>query len=241
MKIKSCSFNIFFPVELEMRKHLFEFEKSLKGFITPFNLLPIPDGAPPEFPRITSTSEHGHTQLNITLQNLQMITKFDENFEESPDKCFEYIDSKINPIISGISSIIGKDKMLFSGITSEVEFSGNDNCGAKLAEKFMNLDTQMNILDINSRVTFEYEGKYYINVSIENTRTYTGIKRDNLSMAGLTQIGEGIQVSLDINDRLAFNKDELYRTSETDINFISQFSKSLIDDKLEKFVRNGAF
>lgn len=241
MKIKSCSFNVFFPVKPDIRRHLFEFEETFDGFVRPFNLLPIPEGAPAELPRITAVSEHGHTQLNITLQNLQMVTNFEENYAVSADKCFEYINNEINQVIKGINSSIGIDNVFFSGLTSQVEFDGEKNCGSKLAEKFMHVNTSMDILDVNSRITLECNEKYYVNVSIENTRTYLGDKKDNLSIAGLAQIGEGVQVTLDINDRLAFNKDELYRTSESDIRFISDFSKTVINEKLENFVRNGEF
>ena len=63
MKIRTGSFNIVFPNVLDMRENLFNLEKVFSNFMSPFNLMPIPNEAPPEFPRITATSKNGHSQL----------------------------------------------------------------------------------------------------------------------------------------------------------------------------------
>ena len=48
--------------------------------MSPFNLMPIPNEAPPEFPRITATSKNGHSQLMVSGNNVQVTTMFDSHF-----------------------------------------------------------------------------------------------------------------------------------------------------------------
>ena len=102
MKIRTGSFNIVFPNVLDMRENLFNLEKVFSNFMSPFNLMPIPNEAPPEFPRITATSKNGHSQLMVSGNNVQVTTMFDSHFWKDLTSCFSYMEDMRDKILASL-------------------------------------------------------------------------------------------------------------------------------------------
>ena len=92
MIIDNICFSLSFERIQNFRQQILDIEKKLGDhFITPLNILPIPDDAPPEIPRIIARSKQNHTELIVSSNNLQISTKFDDNYNKKIDKCFEYM------------------------------------------------------------------------------------------------------------------------------------------------------
>lgn len=239
MKIVNSSLNIFFPQIIDIRRQLFTFEDAFDSFQKPFTLTPLPENAPPEIPRICAISKHQHSQLNITTQNIQMSTNYDDNFAYSVDKCFEYICNKIQQIEKGINNTIGNE-VFFSGLTIQVVIEEKEAPAHHIADVFSKVKSNLPLMDVSSRLTFTLNDKYYINITIENVRNYSGIQK-GLSLSGLKQESEAIMITVDLNDRYAFNLDENYRSSTDEMQVITAITKEIITDKLVDLVEQGDF
>ena len=87
-----------------MRRKAFDIEDQLKDYFHQVTLIPVPDDAPEEIPRISTTSHNGHSQLNISLSNTQLFTNYDEAFEGKWENCLEYVENRVNTLYS----ILGK-------------------------------------------------------------------------------------------------------------------------------------
>ena len=70
MIIDNICFSLSFERIENFRQKIFDIEKKLGNhFITPLNVLPIPDDAPPEIPRIIARSKQNHTELIVSSNN----------------------------------------------------------------------------------------------------------------------------------------------------------------------------
>lgn len=239
MRIESSSLNVFFPQIQDIRRQLFTFEDAFDSFQKPFTLTPLPDNAPPEIPRICAVSKNQHSQLNITTQNIQISTIYEDNYAYDLEKCFAYISNKISQIEKGVENTI-VNNVLFSGLTVKVVYREGDDPVHSLAERFARVNSNMELMDLSSRLTYTLDNRYYINVTVENARKYSGIQ-NGLSIAGLKQESESIIVTADINDRYAFNKDENYRSSIGELETIKSITKNILINNVAALIDKGEF
>ncbi len=239
MKILNSIFSVFFPPIVDIRRQIFKFEDAFDNFNKPFTLTPLPENAPPDIPRICGISKNQHSQLNITSQNIQIITSYDDNYSGNIGLCFDYINNKIKQAYTGLDTTIGNN-ILFSGLTMQVVLEDEANPPQHIADVFSSVKSSLALKDISSRLTYELNKKYYINLTIENARNYSGIQK-GLSLAGLKEVSQAIMITVDFNDRLAFNIDDTYRSTFAEMQEISRKSRTLIENSINDLVEKGEF
>lgn len=246
MKIKSCSFNIFFSPIFNIRELLFEFENIITDFVKPFNLMAVPNEAPAEIPRISAISEHGHSSLLITPQNAVITVNFDQGFENDAEKCFKYVGDKKNSLVNAYNSILktktGMD-ILFSGLTTQTEFDEDElivDPVEFIYKKFIIKKSKQNLEDVFIRFTHVLYDSFYINMEIQNVRSFNGMQYGTLmSTAGLKLQSHKIFVSLDINDRYSYNKQVDYTTKEDTIARLFSISENIVLNNLHDMIIKG--
>jgi len=124
--VKTARYNMFFPKVANLRRKAFEIEDQLSPYFNAVTLVPVPDEAPEEIPRISTSSHHGHSSLNISLTNAQIATNYDEKFENDWPSCLSYLKERVNQISNVLSKYIN-GQYLFSGLTIELIVNGHDN------------------------------------------------------------------------------------------------------------------
>lgn len=239
MRITSCSYTVFFPQLLNIRESFFDLENSLQEYFQkPMVLVPIPNDAPSEIPRITGVSRDNFTSLKIAMHNANIITNFDVS-----KKCqsINGVKEMRDVLNSAISKIFGaSENFFFSGLVTNMEFEEYGFPVEFIRENFIKLaiDTKCPLYDVAFRVALVYEDDYFINIEVSNKRTFKGAPR-GLSLAGLEEGPQSISVVLDINDRRAFNSKLNYTTNQEKMDRIFELSESMIYGKLWNFIASG--
>jgi hypothetical protein len=239
MLITDSNFNLIFHPTTNIRESIFDIEKELSEFFPkPFNLIPLPNEAPPDIPRITATSHHGFSTLSISLNQIQFSTNFNDDFSSDWNKCKAYIVNRIFKIRNILKTWF-KSEPLYCGITIKLlNELQNREAIELLLNNFIKIQPSGNIYDLLSKYTFVFDDNYYVNIQVQNQRLLTNqlIKPGELQKIERTNL---IGISLDVNDRYGFNYIPNYSSDDNKINRILEISDNLLINKLEKFIMNG--
>ena len=239
MKIKNIVATLYFEKEIAPRNFIDKLESVFPDrFNKPFNVQPVPNDAPAMIPRITVNSQNGLENIIISQINMQYNINFSEPIENINTVIEEYKDIILN-IFRGIKESLNKEAYYF-GISSVIEEDSEKPIN-DIKEKYLKTLDE-NTCELNIRYGKKEENKYYINYLINNSREVTGnftleqgeheINLEIISTSKFEEVRHFIQKTIDINDKLAFNEDEHYRTSEEEI--------SIIIDKLKnKLLEEG--
>jgi len=241
MEVINSNFNIFFSPILNLRESIFNLENELASFFPkPFGLIPLPNEAPLEIPRITATSHHGYSNLNISLNSAQFSTKFDENFSNDWNKCSDYIYQHVSKIYSILKARFN-DKPLYCGLTINfLHKIDSSNAIDLMINNFIKNKSSIRPYDIVNKNTYVIEDNYYLNLQIQNQR----LEKDQNFFIGHLSDFEKLNllaVSLDINDRYGFNYIPGYFSGFNKIDRIFQLTNEYVIKKLENFIIEGEF
>lgn len=241
MRIQSATYNIVYPECKNIRREVFNLEDKLGGlFIKPFSLIPIPDDAPAEIPRIHATSNCGHSQLSMALNATQFTIQYDDEFRNDSNKCFDYIRERVYKIFDAISSSTNNE-YLFSGLTVNVLIDDLiDDPIDIMMKNFYKVQSNEKPFDINNKSTYVLNQKYYVNIEVNNMRQYENISALNINpFADTKQVSHVIGVTLDINDRYAFNYKKGYLSKSEEVESIIDISYSILCNKIERYIKEG--
>ena len=186
---------IAFEQKNDILDQLNSIKEKMKDFFPPDAYLTfgVPSNfpVPPEMPRIAVSSKNNHSNLQISLNQIQLTTKFDENFQTDFSKCYEYLKNRII-VVNEITKTISEGRMFFNGIVSQfVDDKVSDVKKDIISCLYKNELLDENIFDILSKLTYIKDSTYYVNVTVNNIR-------DN-------NLIEALGVQLDINSRYNFN------------------------------------
>lgn len=237
MKIDNIGFNLFIPKLNNIRQLYMEIENGLKEyFFAPFTILPIPEDVAEEVPRIVAKSKNGHSELVVSLINVQLTIQFDDNFNKDIEMCFDYILQRINKVIE----VFGKysnDTFLFSGITARIilddiddpiEFLNNNCLKVKSSEKMYNASTKF---------AFLIEDKYFVNFNIYNLRTFEGIVNEGAIKPNVNELSNKLAIEMDINDKFGYNHNDDHICTKTTINHIIDITKRNIYNNTDNILK----
>lgn len=228
---------------LNLRKKIVDCEDVLSTSFLPYNILPIPDDAPEEIPRITMTTKNGHSNLQLSLNSLIFRTNYDENFYNNWDACTGYLREKIEIINSILYDTLKQDQFLFTGLSTEMIFDNlNEDPIGLISKKLINIKSNVKPFDLNCKVTFVYKDCYYINITIMNARLYEGVLAlGDTSLAKLKEKSHNIAIILDVNDRYSFNYKEGYTSDNSKMEIVFDIATDIINNKMENFIMEGVF
>ncbi|PWW99187.1 hypothetical protein CYK75_10755 [Clostridium perfringens] len=239
MRIESIGFNLFIPKMNNIRQYYNEIEQNLKEyFVTPFTLVPIPDDAPEEIPRIIAKSKNGHSELQISLINVQLNIGFDDNlnFNSDINKCFSYTQERINRIVDTLGKY-SNDVFLFSGITTRI-IKDNQNPIKFLNDKFLNVKSNVDLYSISNKFTYLLEDKYFLNFNIYNLRTFEGIINEHNIKPEINEISNNLCIEIDMNDKYGFNHNREHLCTRNTIEHIINMIKNNINNNIDMILNN---
>lgn len=241
MKIQSCILNANLNVNLNFVK-IKEILDGMSEFKKPIQFLNYPDDVPLEVPRIIAVTNHNHSQLIVTGNNIQITTNFDDNFNGKLEECFNYLENNNNIIINILNNVSIKD-MYYYGISINCIFDNEDKIVRPISyikDKFIKYNTNCVEDEVSLRSAFVLENKYYCNILLQNQRYFDGPPSKNGSFAGRKYM-DVLLTSIDINDRYAFNNFVDYKSSIDETKNIFSILKLIVNNQIPVVVKEGKF
>lgn len=243
MIIKSCIFSLYFPSNVNIREKFFEIENHFIGFQKPFTLVSLPPEAPADIPRVIAVTAGGHSRLVIAGNYIQVQISFDSNYNRNIEKCIEYLYQMCSNIVNSLPMINdGSINFYYSGITLEAYFDGTDgvqNPVSYIKDRFLNYETNMPVEETQFKIATVVDETYYINIVVQNESVFKGRPDEKGSFAGLEKINSRLKVSIDINDKYAFNNIQGYLSDNAKVERIKELVEDYAKDKLNAFIREG--
>lgn len=240
MIIQSARFNIVFPRVNNIRKKAFEIEDRLTPHYSPVTLIPVPDDAPELIPRIQTTSRSGHSNIEISLTSAQVVVNYDDDFNGDWKKCFEYLKTRAGLMSHSLFPYL-QEGVLFSGVTVESVVSDVPAIDL-IKNQFLNYRSNLQPHDLEYKLAYVLNQENYINLGFRNSRTFEGMLPANTGMIDFSTFKEKsnvLAITVDINDRHAFNSDSNYRSDSNSTDQLFSILESLFDGKIQKMIQEG--
>lgn len=243
MLIQGTSITVTYKKIEGIKKVYYNNEEILKDYFNEAAVLPIPDDAPFEIPRIIIKTKNEHAQLNISPIATTFEAHYDEGYERNWQACSEYITERMKKVFEFLN-ILTENTYEYIGLVSNIIYDEVDQKGAeKIVENLLNAKKINNIYDINIKYTFIEEGKRFINIMLQNARLFE--KEIDVNKAGTlsaqTQIAESIGAIIDINDRYSFNTDSQYSSNSRVFDHLIESMGNTINHKLAALIEEGEY
>lgn len=240
MLIQAARFNTFFPKVNNIRKRAFDIEERLQDYYNQISLNSIPDEAPDLIPRIQAQSKNGHSSIEISLTNAQVMVNYDEQFQRNSTKCLNYLQDRSTLLKTAINPHI-EVGTLFSGVYVEARIEEVPALEI-IKNRFMNYKSNSDPYDLECKITYILENRYYLNLVFKNIRFYEGLIPEGtqfLNFAELNERANVLGISVDINDRHEFNHNNSYRSTKDSEDYMFNLVQDLFANKLEKMIEEG--
>jgi len=245
----STEFTIVHSLEPNIRKKAFEFEDFLSDkYKAPF-VIPIPDDITDyEAPRIIIESKHGYSKILVFPTKIQLITTYDQNFRNDPDKVFNYYINHSYELLNAFETILKNTRLLYCGTVINIKIDVNvDNIVDHLSEVFLKTNEISKLYDINLRFVYPYKNTYFLNFHISNIREYNRKQNASIdqsikhspSLSLFNKLKDGISLKLDFNNRLEYNNNANYEFSKDNINNLFQLLKKFSTDNISDILQKG--
>jgi hypothetical protein len=196
----------------EVRKKVFDLESALTSdFLSP-TIIPVPDDAPGEIPRIEFQSKHGHSLIRVSQVRADLLTTYDEHFRTDVDKCFEYIITKnqlLNKVVDILSPNIAVTGLSITVHWPETEISQHESARTLVSKYLPSCLSEQKIFDFKVNRTVHLSDELYLLSTINNYRIYSSksaIETPYPSLHNLSLTEFGLEMELEVNDRSAFNE-----------------------------------
>jgi len=236
MKIQSTTISVQFEAVEDLRLKYLSYKNILKEHFQEPTVLPVADDAPTELPRIIAVTKNGHSQMTFTKSSVTLTTVYNDGFEDDWEKCRWYIEGKVK-ILGNFLHTLSVDRFKYVGLISNIEWESAGNSPTNFLENKLLKKSRKNLEDINIRYTFIDNDIYYVNILFANSYKLEGNAYFNVA-GGLADKGDKyLAISVDVNDRYAFNMNKNYQSNISALDEIvkittREFEKG-IDDILE--------
>jgi len=243
MIIQGTAITVTYKKIERIKKIYYENDSVLKEMFNEATVLPIPDNAPSEIPRIIIKTRNEHAQLNISPIAATFEVHYDSGFEKNWSACEQYISKRMAKVFEFLN-FLTENKYEYIGVVTNVLYDEVTQNGVqKIAAHLLNAKKIKNLYDVWIKYTFVEEAKYYINIMLQNARLFkNGIDKDRAGELGQrNQIAESIGAIIDINDRYAFNTDSSYKSDSTAFEKILGYLDGIMGEKLNLLIEEGEY
>lgn len=237
MTFTSTNFAVNFSPISDIKKKFINNANLEDQFADP-TILPIPDNAPDDIPRIVCQSKNGHSNLTITKCSLSLSTMYDNSYLNDWSLCRSYLSNKIHLLLDILDKLECDFK--FSGLVTQIICEpSEDNATNELLHKFSKVKSNYNIYDYSQRFTIIKDEKYFVNLEINNIRVFNGATQ-NLTTAGFLKDEEGNKICIvsDVNDRYDFNYNVDFKSDSNKINKLLDLTDKCISN-IDTLVNNA--
>ena len=238
MKILSTQYNILYSRISNLRKIILGYEDMLLDEFTHCQVIPIPDEAPPEIPRVTTTTKSGYSTLQISLTGTVFHTIYDNNFNEDWDKCHNYLNKK-SKFIYGVMNCLGPEQMYTQGFAVQILLEGLKTDPVEVLKKGISLiNTKYFFHDLGFNAALVKQDKYYINIQLSNARI------TQMPVTTKTPVHENdfincLILNIEVNDRKQFNENNKYKSSKEVVDELLKVLTEIIKNGFDAFIETG--
>lgn len=243
MLIQETSISLRYKKIDNLKKTYFINEHILKEQFNEATVLPIPDDAPFDVPRIIVKSKNEHSQLNITPVNATLQITYNDGFERDWNSCKQYILEKMNSVFEFLN-ILTNNEYEYMGIVSTIlmdEYKGDTT--RLLSQNLLNGNMKRDIYDLNIKYTFAEDEKFFVNIVLQNARLFRDgiVQNDAGALCQANQLAEAVGVIVDINDRFGFNNSVTYKTDRSMLEQLVEKLSNILDDRLKLLIEQGVY
>ena len=241
MVIQNSAINFKFPrVENVKRKYILN-QDILKEKFNEANILPIPDDAPSEIPRILISSKGEHSQVSIAPEAITIQTTYSDEYLTNWEKCSEYMKTRANDIYSLTDKLT--DNYDYIGVVTNLIWNDIQEKGNQvLFSNIFGKCAAENLDDLVVKYTYVENEKYYVNITIQSVRIF---KQADPNAAGMFTDDNlqthTVSIMLDVNDRYAFNRTKGYNSTKENFEEIMALTTNIINNKLKCLVEKGEY
>ncbi|OQB48421.1 MAG: hypothetical protein BWY02_01798 [bacterium ADurb.Bin157] len=243
MKFQGTSVTINYEKIDGMKKAYYNNEHILKEFFNEATVLPVPDEAPLDIPRIIIKTLGEHAQLTITPVASTFEVRYDGDYERNWRLCSEYIMKRMEKVFEFLNLFTGNSYKYIGLVTNVLCDEIKSDGAVKISEVLLNTNNIKDIYDLNIRYTFVEDKKLFVNIMLQNARMFKNDINVNIpgSLCESDQIAESIGVVVDINDRYGFNNNRDYKSSSSMLKNLSDCMTNVMNGKLQDLIYNGVY
>lgn len=239
MNINQVLITIKYSQIKELQRQYYINSRILDDYFCPAIATPIPDNEFLEVPRLIIKSIHGHSELNVSPLALTFnVFKIDYNWNE----CIKYITERLDIIKKFLDKLNVDNKIEYIGLIVNLSRECKDDACKVLSSSLLG-KSQKNLFDLNIRYTFVENDREYVNIQVQNVRAF----KKNIGMDTSSDLLDSylnqnvIGVTIDINDRYAFNNDKNYKSSISVTNELINKMTIIINNKVDTLIEKGEY
>lgn len=242
MKINNIVVTFWFNKVTDIKNKINYFENELNEYFHGINSIGVPADINPEYPRLTATSDGGHTKLNVSMINLQIATNFDSEFNSDYNKCFDYIKQRVLKIYSLLTQKLDVS-ILYGAILVLCEVD-DKNPMDLIKTNLLSKKLDGNYCESGVKIAEIIDNKYYKNLSFNTTKQITINKKLEdgqreiifplISLTNAVVEKEGLAISYEINDKYLFDNEENYSMNLENLNSLLDIAEKDVSNEIMK-------
>lgn len=243
MLIQGTSITVTYKKIEGIKKVYYNNEEILKGLFNEATVLPIPDDAPVEIPRIIIKTINEHAQLNISPIAATFEVHYDSGFERNWDACANYLAERMAKVFEFLN-ILTNNTYEYIGLVTNICYDEVSQKGAeKLTHSLLNTRNIKDIYDISIKYTFVENNNIFVNILLQNARIFkNNSATDEAGLLGINnQVAESIGAIIDINDRYRFNTEVNYKSNSGMLSELIKSMGNIINNKIEALIEKGEY
>lgn len=241
MKIKDSTITFWFQKQLEPKIFVDKFNEGLSENFSLFNIIDVPSNIDALIPRLTSFSKSNHSCIEVSQINVRFRTNFDDNYSSDINQCLEYIKDRTLKLFDILKKC--NIDVVYSAIFINLE-KKEDNAVEKINKQFLKLEDSK-LDEIGIRMSKIINNKFYCNVCF-NSSVQVKIEKEFennhaeiiLPLVSLSDTKEAIKylnVSIELTDKLAYNLDSSYYTSNEELLELFDLVLSKLKKEINRF------
>ncbi len=247
MNISTCTFSLFYQPIPTIRREAFEIEAKLDGYVKPFQIFSVPDEAPFELPRISATTENDHSSLNISAQSAQVISRYDDTFSDDFAKSLDYSKTKALELYNALATMPAI-QLYFAGLVVQLLMPASE-IGMPpvsfISNTYLKVTSSLPMSDASTKLVYRVDNDSYLNLEVQkmvlSDPLSINIGPDGISVVKKLQSNneEMLAVSIDFNNRLAFNEGRILGCDEATIQNLYGRVQTFLEAGIDPLLKSG--
>lgn len=246
MNISTCTFSLSFQPVPTIRRAVFDIEAKLDSYMKPFQIYPIPDEAPFELPRISAGTKFGHSSLSIAAQSAQVQSYFDDTFSGDFAKSLAYSQAKAQELYGALSTM-ESIQIQFAGLSAQLLATASEigeSPVSFISNTYLKVKSDIPMSDASARLVYSLGDDLYLNIEVQRlvpaSPVSINVAPDSVTvLKKVAQGEEELAVSIDFNNRLAYNAGRPLGCSEAIINEFYGRVQAFVENGIGAFLTNG--
>lgn len=242
MTFNNSVINIRFTRTENIKKKYIMHEEILNDKFNEASILPIPDDAPAEIPRIIIKSKGEHSQINIAPEAVNLQTVYSDDYLSNWNLCENYTRSRAVDLLK-FTDTITEGRYDYIGVVVDLVLDEYKNEGNKVLYKNL-FGKQPNdtLEDLVVKYTFVEDEKYYVNLTLQSVKIFEdSVKNEAGNFSNKNLKTHTIVVTIDINDRYSYNTLVGYNSAKDKFEEIMTLMNKVINERLHSLVEQGEY